>query len=100
MLAGAEDKIPLAVDYAEKIGLAFQIVDDILDVEGDAEKLGKPLGSDEKNNKTTFVTIYGIEKSRHIVKDLTDKAKADIDLFGRDGTVLKEFADYLANRTY
>ncbi len=100
VLAGADGKTTLAADYAEKIGLAFQIVDDILDVEGDSEKLGKPLGSDEKNNKTTFVTIYGIDKSRQIVKELTNKAKADIDLFGGDGTVLKEFADYLANRTY
>lgn len=61
-------------DYAFSVGLAFQIVDDILDVTSSAEVLGKPVGSDSENEKNTFVTLFGIEKSSQMVAELTDKA--------------------------
>lgn len=68
------EKAELLLEYADTIGLAFQIKDDILDVEGDINLLGKTIGSDAQEGKTTFVTLHGIEKSKQILKDLTDKA--------------------------
>ena len=60
--------------YAYGIGLVFQVVDDVLDVTGTAEQLGKPIGSDAANGKTTFVTLHGVERSRGIAQELTDGA--------------------------
>lgn len=62
------------LEYADTVGLAFQIKDDILDVEGDMAVLGKPIGSDAQEGKTTFVTLYGIEESKKILNLLTQKA--------------------------
>ena len=80
--AGAsEEKIQLADEYAKKIGLAFQIIDDILDVTSTTEELGKPVGSDEENNKTTFVTVMGIEKAKEEADRLTGEAMALLENF-------------------
>ena len=98
ILAGAEDKCLYAEKYAENVGLAFQIVDDILDFCGDEALLGKPVGSDEKNNKCTFVTLCGIEESRKVVNRLTIEAKSCVDKIGTNGEFLKDMADYLAIR--
>ncbi|MBR5951753.1 MAG: polyprenyl synthetase family protein, partial [Pseudobutyrivibrio sp.] len=74
-LAGAsEEEITTVESVASMIGMAFQIQDDILDIEGDEAKLGKPIGSDERNEKSTYVTFAGIEKSKHEVRRLTDEA--------------------------
>lgn len=73
ILAGAMD-IEKLEQIGSKIGIAFQIQDDILDVISSAEELGKPIGSDEKNNKTTYVTLEGIEKAGNEVQKLTDEA--------------------------
>ena len=73
ILAGATD-IEKLEQIGSKIGIAFQIQDDILDVLSSAEELGKPIGSDEKNNKTTYVTLEGIEKAGNEVQKLTDEA--------------------------
>lgn len=73
ILAGATD-IEKLEQIGSKIGIAFQIQDDILDVISSAEELGKPIGSDEKNNKTTYVTLEGIEKAGDEVQKLTDEA--------------------------
>ena len=73
ILAGATD-IEKLEQIGSKIGIAFQIQDDILDVISSAEELGKPIGSDEKNNKTTYVTLEGIEKAGNEVQKLTDGA--------------------------
>ena len=82
LAAGAsEEKIQLADEYAKKIGLAFQIIDDILDVTSTTEELGKPVGSDEENNKTTFVTVMGIEKAKEEADRLTGEAMALLDKF-------------------
>ena len=62
------------LEYADTVGLAFQIKDDILDVEGDINILGKPIGSDAQEGKTTFVTLYGLEGSKKILAELTEKA--------------------------
>ena len=92
-----ENKIKAAIDYAENLGIAFQIQDDILDIEGDLVSLGKPVGSDEKNDKSTIVKYYGLEKSKEMVKEYTDKAIASLDVFD-DTNVLKELAYMLINR--
>ena len=98
ILAGAADKLEFAEKYAQNVGLAFQIVDDILDKTADEKVLGKPLHSDEKNNKTTYLSFKGIEESKKIVVDLSNQAKECIDKIGEDGTFLKQMADYLAIR--
>ncbi len=101
ILADADkEKIFAAEKYAEYLGLAFQIVDDILDETGSEEKLGKPIHSDKENNKSTFVSLLGIEKCREIVNELTEKAKKELDIFGNGAAELKELADYLCNRDY
>ena len=76
---GSEAQRRAASAYADSLGLAFQIEDDILDVVGDAQKLGKAVGVDEKKN--TFVRLYGVEKCREMIKDETDKAIAALSAF-------------------
>ncbi len=101
ILAGAEEKeISAAADYAENLGLAFQIVDDILDVTSTTEKLGKPVNSDMNNNKSTFVSLYGIENCKGIVARLTEQAKNSLSVFAGSTEDLKALADYLCTRDY
>lgn len=90
--------INLFDDYSEAIGLAFQIRDDILDVEGNVETFGKPIKSDEKNNKTTYVSLYGVDGAKCKLAQETDKALESISFLGEKGEVLREFALYLLNR--
>lgn len=81
------------------IGLVFQIVDDILDVEGDRALLGKPVGSDSENNKSTFITLYGLEQSKKIANDLTLQANNALkEAFGDKSDTLIEYTAYLLNR--
>lgn len=101
MLAGAnEEYIKYAEEYADSLGLAFQIIDDILDCTADEKTLGKPIGSDEKNGKTTYVTLYGIDGARQKAKELSEKAERLLDNFEGDSTALKELTKYLLNRRY
>ena len=98
ILAGAtEEQREAARQYAAAIGLAFQIQDDILDVTGDQSVLGKAIGSDAANEKTTFVSVYGLEACRGMVRDLTLEALAAARVFP-DDEYLKELALYLAQR--
>ncbi len=97
--AGADDKkIKAAEEYAKGIGLAFQIIDDILDVTSDAETLGKPIGSDSDNQKSTYVSLLGVEESEKVAAQLTEKAKAALDIFDEDTSALKNLADSLQTR--
>ena len=89
-----------AYDYAINLGLAFQIMDDILDVTSDEATLGKPVGSDEKNEKSTIVKFFGLEKSKEMVDKYTAKAINALNDIDGDTAILKEFALYMANRTY
>lgn len=99
IVAGAsEEKISAAQEYAKNIGLAFQITDDVLDAVGDTAQLGKNVGSDEAKNKTTFVSLMGVEKSLEVARELTEKAKNELQIFGSDSEFLCELADYLAKR--
>lgn len=98
MAAGRNDKIPFAEEYARCEGLAFQIVDDILDVTSDTETLGKPVGSDSENEKCTYVSLLGLEKSKELVSELTAKAKASLKNFDGDTKPLENFADKMETR--
>ena len=101
ILAGASaEKINAAVAYAEKIGLAFQITDDILDVTSSTEELGKPVGSDEEQSKNTYVSLYGIEKAREISAQLLADAKDDLKAAGLDREFLCQLADYIFERKH
>lgn len=80
--AGSDEKtLALVSEYAEKVGMAFQIVDDILDVVGLQEDLGKPIGSDATQGKTTYVTLFGLENSKAMAEKLTNEALAILDTF-------------------
>ncbi len=94
-----EAKKKAAAEFAKKIGLAFQIKDDILDVTGTLEKLGKMVGSDEQNGKSTYVTLLGVEKCQELVDKLTEEAMSALDAFD-DNEALKEYAEYLSKRDY
>ncbi len=97
--AGAnEEKIKAAEIYSENIGLAFQIVDDILDVTSDDATLGKPIGSDSENEKSTYVSLLGLAKSAEYAEELTETAKKALNIFGGEGEFLAQLADVLASR--
>lgn len=96
-IAAGKDK-RLFDAFASSLGLAFQIRDDILDIEGDAEIFGKPVHSDEKNNKTTYVSLYGMGGAKEILRDETEKAISSIEFLGERGEFLRQLAIYLLNR--
>ena len=97
--AGADEKkLAAASVYAENIGITFQIVDDILDVVSDEETLGKPIGSDQENNKSTYVSLLGLDECRRISSALTEEAIASLSQFEGDTAELKKFALYLRDR--
>lgn len=99
VVAGATDEqITAAERYAHAIGLAFQIVDDMLDVTSTAEELGKPIGSDAENEKNTYMSLLGIDRCRELVKELTDEAIGALGAFDGDTSGLADFAVQLANR--
>lgn len=92
-----QDRFILASKYAYLIGTAFQIKDDLLDITGDEEKLGKPVGSDLDNDKTTYVTLVGAEKAQKDVVTLTNKAIEILDKFD-DNAFMKTLSEYLVSR--
>jgi geranylgeranyl diphosphate synthase type II len=99
MLGGAaQEQIVQIRKIAANVGLAFQIQDDILDVVGDTQTLGKPVGSDEKNEKCTYVTLYGIEGAKSEVSRLTEEALSLLNGFEGDTTFLADLTGYLAGR--
>lgn len=101
ILAGASEELEnAAASYAENMGLAFQIIDDILDAEGDEQMLGKPVGSDDKNDKNTLVSQLGIEKCRELAADYTAKAVSALDTFEGDKSTLTALTDMLLARKY
>lgn len=99
ILAGASsDEISRVEQIAAKLGLAFQIQDDVLDVTSSLEVLGKPVGSDEKNNKATYVTFEGLDKAVSDVERISKEAEKLLDNLGYDDAFLKELFEYLIHR--
>lgn len=99
VLAGATKEQVTAVErIASDIGMAFQVQDDILDVCGDSQVLGKPTMSDEENGKVTYVTIHGIEKSRQYVRELSERAVRELEETDGDNEFLRELVLWLINR--
>ena len=93
-----EEQVQKLTNYAEKIGLAFQIKDDILSEEGDEKILGKPVGNDKKLGKCTYVSQYGLEKAKEILCQTTKEAIKELDGYGEKAEFLKELAVYIQNR--
>lgn len=99
ILAGASsDEVSRVEQIAAKLGLAFQIQDDMLDVTSTLEVLGKPVGSDEKNNKATYVTFEGLDKAVSDVERISKEAEEQLDDLGYDDAFLKELFEYLIHR--
>lgn len=99
ILGGADEvQLEALTRYARNLGLAFQITDDILDVVGDARKIGKPVGSDEKNEKATFPALFGLEQSRTMAADAVQAAVDALAPFGAAGATLAQLARYLLSR--
>jgi geranylgeranyl diphosphate synthase type II len=95
--AGTEELKSLTI-YAEKFGLAFQITDDLLDLFGEEKKLGKPLGSDAKNNKVTYPVHYGVEKSKLLIRDALEEAETALKQLPGLIEPLKQLLRYLPER--
>ncbi len=95
-----KETVKNACEFAKNLGLAFQITDDILDKTADQTLLGKPVGSDDKNEKTTFVSLFGIDWCKQAVKDITAKAISALNNINGDTTTLNELALYLCDRKF
>ena len=98
LMGGASDGEIKAVDeFAQNLGVAFQIQDDILDVTSTAEELGKPIGSDAQQKKTTSVTLLGLDKARELAKKYTEGAEKALSAF-ENNEFLCRLTDLLLNR--
>lgn len=99
ILGGATDKqLADLTQYARCFGLAFQITDDILDVTGDEASIGKPVGSDEKNHKSTYVTLGSLQSAQELAQKAVNEAKKALADFGTEADFLRELVDYLISR--
>ncbi len=96
---GTDEQIESAGRYGYYLGLAFQVVDDILDVTATAEELGKPVGSDDENEKNTYVSLLGLEQAQALAASYTAQAKDALESFA-DGADLRRLADALLTRTH
>ena len=99
IMAGADEKQLQALTiYADCFGLAFQITDDILDVVGDEAIIGKPVGSDERNEKSTYVTLTSLDEARQLAADTVEQAVEALQIFGDKATFLRELVEMLLSR--
>jgi geranylgeranyl diphosphate synthase type II len=96
----APNKLESLTKFGNDLGLAFQIIDDILDVTQSSEVLGKSAGKDAAAQKQTYPAVFGLEESRAKASQLTDSALAALNLFGEDGTALRLIAEYLLKREF
>ena len=101
ILGGANEGERLALQgFAHDLGLAYQISDDLLDVEGDPALVGKPLRSDESAGKTNFVTLLGVEPARERVKMLAAQARTHLAFFGDRANILLQSVDFVLDRAH
>lgn len=101
ILAGADREIIRQMELCgEAVGLAFQIQDDILDLVGDENEIGKPVGSDEKNHKVTYVTLKGLDQSKEDVRDISMKAIDILKQYDKEDGYLISLVEFLIHRTY
>ncbi len=99
ILSGASGaQLNRLTDYAENLGLAFQIIDDILDVVGDEQVIGKPVGSDQRNQKATYPVLFGLETSRQKAAEAAARAKSSLDDFGAEADFLRRLIHFIINR--
>ncbi|MCL0061147.1 polyprenyl synthetase family protein [Thermodesulfovibrionales bacterium] len=95
---GSDDELQGFTRYGENVGLAFQVIDDILDVEGRTALIGKTVGADAKKRKMTYPRLYGIEKSREMAEELIHNAVESLSIFDKKAEPLREIAMYLLKR--
>ncbi|MEL1135192.1 polyprenyl synthetase family protein [Desulfitobacterium sp. THU1] len=100
LAGGTEEKIEALTSYAQAIGLAFQIRDDILDIEGDSESLGKPAQSDIRQHKATYPSLMGIEGAKSELMNKIDEAHAALETLGERSSFLHDLADFIAQRKF
>jgi geranylgeranyl diphosphate synthase type II len=101
MLAGASpEAIAKLSSYGSNVGLAFQVIDDILDEESTTEQLGKDAGSDRERGKSTFPSVCGMAESKRYARELIENAKNDIDFLGEKGAILRELAEFIRVRIF
>lgn len=99
IIGGAnEEQLSIVEDIAYKLGIAFQIQDDILDIEGEQEKIGKPINSDLKNNKSTYVSMYGIEKAKNNYMELSSQVLQNLEKLGVKDKCIYHYIKSLINR--
>lgn len=96
---GDKDEVRALVEYGRRVGLAFQVADDILDVVGTTEELGKPAGSDEAGGKATYPAILGLSESKRRALELAGQAVDELAIFGESAEPLRELAQYIVERT-
>lgn len=94
----SESELQSLTHYAEAVGLGFQIIDDVLDVEGTADQLGKTPGKDLRQNKLTYTALCGVEKARRDAEGLVERAKSHLEDFGRNAEPLALLADFVVKR--
>ncbi len=95
-----EEKVKTIDHFAKAIGLAFQVVDDILDAEADTKTLGKTAGKDALNNKSTYVTILGLYASKQLARELHANAMAALSFYGREADLLRHLASFITQRNF
>jgi len=94
------EQIAALTDYARTLGLAFQVQDDLLDIEGDTTVIGKPQGSDQARGKPTYPSLMGVDAARHYLAELLATALSSLHAFGSEADTLRAMADYVVARTH
>lgn len=96
----SEEEKQSLLAYAENLGMLFQVVDDLLDLTGDTEKMGKVVGRDEELNKSTYPKILGLEGAKKAAQEYAAKAKHELHIFGERAQNLKDLVDYILRRQH